>query len=152
MKSMEVILCEHIPSLGMVGDVVKVAPGYARNYLIPKGLALPATSKNVKEIEHRKMLLAKKREELRKQMLSLAEQLNTVTLTLKRKVAEEGKLYGSVSATDILSALEEAGYKGLHKKNILLEQPIKAVGEYNVPIKVESDITSTIKVIVEAEE
>ncbi len=152
MKAMEVILCEHIPSLGTVGDVVRVAPGYARNYLIPRGLALPATSKNVKEIEHRKMLLAKKREEVRKQMMSLAEKLNELTITLKRKVAEEGKLYGSVSATDILAAIEEEGYTGLHKKNILLEQPIKSVGEYSVPVKVESDITATIKVVVEPEE
>jgi len=152
MKAFEVILCEHIPSLGTVGDVVRVAAGYARNYLIPRGLALPATGKNIRQLEHRKMLLAKKREEIRKQMMSLAERLNEVTLTMKRKVAEEGKLYGSVTVTDILEELEAQGYTGLHKKNILLDQPIKAVGEYEVPIKVEADIQAKIRVIVESEE
>ncbi|MBW1974629.1 MAG: 50S ribosomal protein L9 [Deltaproteobacteria bacterium] len=152
MKAVEVILCEHIPSLGTVGDVVRVAAGYARNYLIPRGLALPATGKNIRQLEHRKMLLAKKREEIRKQMMSLAERLNEVTLTMKRKVAEEGKLYGSVTVTDILEELEAQGYTGLHKKNILLDQPIKAVGEYEVPIKVEADIQAKIRVIVESEE
>jgi len=152
MKAVEVILCEHIPSLGTVGDVVRVAAGYARNYLIPRGLALPATGKNIRQLEHRKMLLAKKREEIRKQMMSLAERLNKVTLTMKRKVAEEGKLYGSVTVTDILEELEAQGYTGLHKKNILLDQPIKAVGEYEVPIKVEADIQAKIRVIVESEE
>ena len=152
MKAVEVILCEHIPSLGTVGDVVRVAAGYARNYLIPRGLALPATGKNIRQLEHRKMLLAKKREEIRKQMMSLAERLNEVTLTMKRKVAEEGKLYGSVTVTDILEELEAQGYTGLHKKYILLDQPIKAVGEYEVPIKVEADIQAKIRVIVESEE
>ncbi|SFM85382.1 50S ribosomal protein L9 [Thermodesulforhabdus norvegica] len=148
MKAVEVILCEHVPSLGNIGEIVRVAPGYARNYLIPRGLALPATGKNIRELEHRKMLLAKKREEFRKQMLSVAEKLNNVTLTMVRKVAEGDKLYGSVSATDILEALEEQGFTGLAKKNILLDQPIKKVGEFKITIKVESDIKAQITVLV----
>lgn len=148
MKAVEVILCEHVPSLGNIGDIVRVAPGYARNYLIPRGLALPATGKNIRELEHRKMLLAKKREEFRKQMQTLAEKLNNITLTMTRKVTEGDKLYGSVSATDILEALEAQGFTGLARKNILLDQPIKSVGEFTVTVKVESDIKAQIKVVV----
>lgn len=151
MKAMEVILCEHVPSLGSIGDVVSVAPGYARNYLIPQGIALPATSKNIHQLEHRKMLLAKKREEFRQQMFSVAEKLNELTITMVRKVAEGDKLYGSVNIGDIIDALKAQGFTGLTKKNILLGQPIKTLGEYKVPIKIESDIKAEIKVVVKGE-
>jgi large subunit ribosomal protein L9 len=151
MKSVEVIVVENIPTLGQIGDVVKVRAGYARNYLIPKGLAIPATGKNIKELEHQKRMLAKKRELFRQQLMSIAEQLNDVTLTIKRKVAEENKLYGSVSAMDILEALQEMGFKELNRKSVMLEQPIKTTGEFTVPIRIDAEIKSQIKVIVEPE-
>jgi len=151
MKSVEVIVVENIPTLGQIGDVVKVRAGYARNYLIPKGLAIPVTGKNIKELEHQKRMLAKKRELFRQQLMSIAEQLNDVTLTIKRKVAEENKLYGSVSAMDILEALQEMGFKELNRKSVMLEQPIKTTGEFTVPIRIDAEIKSQIKVIVEPE-
>jgi len=151
MKSVEVIIVENIPTLGQIGDVVKVRAGYARNYLIPKGLAIPATGKNIKQLEHQKRMLEKKRELFRQHLMSIAEKLNDVTLTMKRKVAEENKLYGSVSAMDILEALHEMGFKELNRKNIILEQPIKTTGEFTVPIRVDAEIKAQIKVIVEPE-
>jgi large subunit ribosomal protein L9 len=151
MKSVEVIIVENIPTLGQIGDVVKVRAGYARNYLIPKGLAIPATGKNIKQLEHQKRMLEKKRELFRQHLMSIAEKLNDVTLTMKRKVAEENKLYGSVSAMDILEALHELGFKELNRKNIILEQPIKTTGEFTVPIRVDAEIKAQIKIIVEPE-
>jgi large subunit ribosomal protein L9 len=148
---MKVILTENIQSLGRIGDVVKVAPGYARNYLVPKGLALEATGKNVRELEHKKRILAQKREKVRQQMLSTAEKLNQVKITLRRKVSEEDKLYGSVSALDISRALEAQGIE-VDRKTIHLVNPIKVLGEYPVQIRVDADVAATIKVSVEKEE
>jgi len=151
MKSVEVIIVENIPTLGQIGDVVKVRAGYARNYLIPKGLAIPATGKNIKELEHQKRMLERKRELFRQHLMSTVEKLNDVTITMKRKVAEENKLYGSVSAMDILEALHEMGFKELNRKNVILEQPIKTTGEFTVPIRIDAEMKAQIKVIVEPE-
>ncbi|MEJ5349603.1 MAG: 50S ribosomal protein L9 [Desulfosoma sp.] len=148
---MKVILTENIPNLGQIGDVVKVAPGYGRNYLLPKGLALEASSSKIRELEHHKRVLAQKKEKVRRQMLSLAEKLNETTLTFARKVIEEDKLYGSVSITDIQKALQQKGID-LDKRFILLDQPIKQLGECTVPIKVDADITANITVVVTKEE
>lgn len=147
---MEVVLMESIPSLGQIGDVITVAPGYARNYLLPKQLAMKATGKNIRELEHKKMLLAQKRERVRQEMLSLAEKLNHVTIIVKRKVAEEDKLYGSVSLMDVWKGLEEQGFE-VDRKNIQLDQPIKQLGKFSVPIRVDADVTANVRLIVEAE-
>lgn len=152
MKSVEVIIVENIPTLGRIGEIVKVRAGYARNYLIPRKLAIPATGKNIKELEHHKRMLERKRELFRQHLMSTAEKLNSMTITLKRKVAEESKLYGSVSAMDILDALHEMGFKELNRKNIMLEQPIKTLGEFDVPIRIDAEIKAQIKVIVEPED
>lgn len=148
---MKVILTENISALGEIGEVVNVAPGYARNFLFPQGLALEATGKNVKELEHKKAVLAKKRERVRQEMLSFAEKLKEVKIVLRRKVAEEDKLYGSVSSTDIASALESLGFD-VPKKNIQLEVPIKQLGEHSIPIRVDAQITADITVVIEKEE
>jgi large subunit ribosomal protein L9 len=148
---MKVILTENILSLGQIGQVVNVAPGYARNYLYPQGLALEATGKNVRELEHRKRMLAQKREKVRQEMLSLAEKLNQVKLTLRRKVVEEDKLYGSVTAVDIVGMLEEKGFD-LARKSVQLDQPIKQLGDFSVPIRVDADVTANVSVVVEKEE
>ncbi len=148
---MKVILTENILSLGQIGQVVNVAPGYARNYLYPQGLALEATGRNVRELEHRKRMLAQKREQVRQEMLSLAEKLNQVKLTLRRKVVEEDKLYGSVTAVDIMGMLEEKGFD-LARKSVQLDQPIKQLGEFSVPIRVDADVTANVSVVVEKEE
>ena len=148
---MNVILTESVESMGQIGDVVDVAPGYARNFLLPKGLAMEATGKNVRELEHKKRLLAQKREKERQQMLSIAEKLNSVTISLRRKVAEDDKLYGSVSVADISKALEDHGY-GTDRKNIVLEQPIKQLGEFSVSVRVGPQITANIRVVIKKEE
>lgn len=151
MKSVEVIIVENIPTLGQIGDVVKVRAGYARNYLIPRGLAIPATGKNIKELEHQKRMLARKRELFRQHLMSIAEKLSGTTITLKRKVTEGNKLYGSVSAMDILDSLHEMGFQELNRRSVMLEQPIKTTGEFDVPIRIDAEIKAQIKVIVEPE-
>ncbi len=151
MKSVEVIIVENIPTLGQIGDVVKVAPGYARNYLIPKGLAILATKKNLKAFEEQRKMLLKKRELFKQHLAGVAEKLNEVVIALKRKVAEDTKLYGSVSAMDIVEALHEMGFPEIHRKNVVLDQPIKNLGEYEIPIKIDADIKAKVKVVVEKE-
>jgi large subunit ribosomal protein L9 len=148
---MKVILAENIQSLGRIGDVVKVAPGYARNYLVPKGLAMAATDKNVRDLDHKKRILAQKREKVRLQMLSRAQKLNQVTISLRRKVAEDDKLYGSVTVVDIARLLEEQGFT-VDRKDIKLAQPIKQLGEFTVPIRMDADVSAEIKITVGKEE
>jgi large subunit ribosomal protein L9 len=148
---MKVILAENVASLGRIGDVVKVAPGYARNFLFPQGLALAATEKNVADLEHKKRVLAQKREKVRQKNLSLAEQLNRVSLTLRRKVADGDKLYGSVSAGDIVRELEAAGYS-VERHDVKLPQPIKELGEHVVPIRIDADVSAEVRVVVDKEE
>ncbi len=154
---MKVILTENIAALGQIGQIVNVAPGYARNYLFPQGLALEAAEKNVRELEHRKRILAQKRERVqqsmlslaqKQSMLSLAQKLNEVTIVFRRKVIEEDKLYGSVASADILGALEEKGFE-LARKSVQLDSPIKVLGEYSVPVRIDAQITAQVKLIVE---
>lgn len=148
---MKVILTENIAALGQIGQIVNVAPGYARNYLFPQGLALEAAEKNVRELEHRKRILAQKRERVQQSMLSLAQKLNEVTIVFRRKVIEEDKLYGSVASADILGALEEKGFE-LARKSVQLDSPIKVLGEYSVPVRIDAQITAQVKLIIEKEE
>jgi large subunit ribosomal protein L9 len=148
---MKVILKEDIPRLGIMGETVQVAPGYGRNYLIPQGKAVLATSKNFKELEHQRQLILRKAELIRKDAESFAEKFRGLTLTLARKVGEEDKIYGSVSVSDISQALEEAGVE-IERKLIKLDAPIKSLGEFQVPVKVHADVTAEITVQVVKEE
>lgn len=148
---MKVILKEDIPRLGTMGETVQVAPGYGRNYLIPQGKAALATSKNFKELEHQRQLILRKAELIRKDAESFAEKFRGLTLTLARKVVEEDKIYGSVSVSDISQALEEAGVE-IERKLIKLDEPIKTLGEFQVPVKVHADVTAEITVQVVKEE
>jgi len=148
---MKVILKEDIPKLGTMGETVQVAPGYGRNYLIPQGKAVLATSKNFKELEHQRQLILRKAELIRKDAESFAEKFRGLTLTLARKVVEEDKIYGSVSVSDISQALEEAGVE-IERKLIKLDAPIKSLGEFQVPVKVHADVTAEITVQVVKEE
>jgi large subunit ribosomal protein L9 len=148
---MKVILTETVEPIGQIGDLVNVAPGYARNFLFPKSLAMEASGKNVRELEHKKRLLAQKREKQRQEMLSFAEKLNSVTVSMRRKVSEDDKLYGSVNPVEIGKALEELGFD-IERKSILLEQPIKQLGEHSVVLRVGSEVTATIRVVIEKEE
>ncbi|MDH3555685.1 MAG: 50S ribosomal protein L9 [Deltaproteobacteria bacterium] len=148
---MKVILKEDIPRLGTMGETVQVAPGYGRNYLIPQGKAVLATSKNFKELEHQRQLIMRKADLIRKDAESFAEKFRGLTLTLARKVVEEDKIYGSVSVSDISQALEEAGVE-IERKLIKLDEPIKSLGEFQVPVKVHADVTAEITVQVVKEE
>jgi large subunit ribosomal protein L9 len=148
---MKVILTENVESIGQIGDVVNIAPGYARNFLFPKGLAMEASGRNVRELEHKKRLLAQRREQQRQEMLSVAEKLNSVSITLRRKVAEDEKLYGSVNVSDIAKGLDDHGFQ-IAKKDIDLEQPIKQVGEFSVTVRVGSGVSASIRVVIEKEE
>ena len=148
---MKVILKEDIPKLGTMGETVQVAPGYGRNYLIPQGKAVLATSKNLKELEHQRQLILRKAELIRKDAESFAEKFRGLTLTLARQVVDEDKIYGSVSVSDISQALEEAGLE-IERKLIKLDEPIKSLGEFQVPVKVHADVTAELTVQVVKEE
>jgi large subunit ribosomal protein L9 len=142
---MEVILRRDIPKLGKAGDVVKVKDGFARNYLIPKGLAILANQKTIQALERERKVILSKAEKEKKKALGLAEKLQGQSLTLYRKVVEEGRLYGSVSAVDIAKALLEQGLE-IDKKQVLLEEPLKTVGSFEVMIKVSPEISVPIRV------
>ena len=141
---MKVILKDNIENLGKKGDIVKVAPGYGRNYLLPKKLALEVTATNMKMIEMVQKSLRKGLEKEMKVYLSLIEKLNAVALTFTRKAGEKDAIFGSVSVTDIREALVELGFD-IEKKKILLDEPIRRLGNYTVPIKVFHDDRAEIK-------
>lgn len=147
---MHVILVDNIESLGKAGDRIKVSDGYARNFLIPKGLAMEATSKNVKVLQHKKNIVLQKNAKETKKAELLKDQLAGVTITIARRVGEQEKLFGSVNTKDIESALHEQGIE-IDRKHIVLEEVIKALGEYPVKIKLHSGISVEVKVVVVAE-
>ena len=148
---MKVILKEDIPKLGRMGQTVQVARGYGRNYLIPQGKAIQATNKNLKALEHERMLIQRKADLARKEAEGFAGKISGLTLTLSRKIVEEDKLYGSVSVSDISQALEEAGVE-IERKLIKLDEPIKSLGEFKVAIKVYHDVTAELTVQVVKED
>jgi large subunit ribosomal protein L9 len=147
---MEVILREDVPNLGTVGDIVKVKPGYARNYLLPRQLAVIADRGSVRVLEHQKRVVASKRDRDRKQAETLAQRLTSMRVTVKARAGEEGKLFGSVTNQDIEKALEEQGFT-VERRRIRLDEPIKAVGEHVVPIHLSTGVNAHVTVIVEAE-
>lgn len=142
---MEVILREHVENLGRRGDVVKVAPGYARNYLLPRKLALAVTEGN-KRIIARERQLADTREAEEKQTAeALASRLAATELSIERRVGETEALYGSVTSADIAEALAAKGLE-IEKRKIHLDEPIKAIGEFTVPVRLHRDVTAQLKV------
>ena len=145
---MEVILREDVPSLGKAGQIVKVKPGYARNFLFPRNLAYEATEGNKKRIAAEQAAHAAKRAAEQKEAEAMAGRLGAVVVVLKAKSGEEGKLFGSIGANDIAAALEKMGH-AVDKRRIDLEHPIKAVGEYTVPLKLHSDVTAKLRVAVQ---
>jgi large subunit ribosomal protein L9 len=146
---MEVILREDVPNLGNVGDVVKVKPGFARNYLLPRGLAAVADKRNVHVLEHQKRVVADKRERDRRHAESEAQKLTSLRLTLKARAGEEGKLFGSVTNIDIERALGDAGFT-VERRRIRLDEPIKSIGEHTVPIHLTTGVVAQVTVVVEA--
>jgi large subunit ribosomal protein L9 len=147
---MEIILREDVPNLGHTGDVVKVKPGFARNYLFPRGLAVVADRRNVHELEHQKRVLAEKRERERKTSQTQAESLNRVRLVISARAGESGKLFGSVTNQDIEKALAEKGFP-VDRRRIRLDDPIKALGEHKITVRLAAGVDAIVTVSVEAD-
>ncbi len=148
---MRIILKTDVEGLGNLGDVVTVRPGYARNYLIPKGLAVEATEANLRQFETEKESWRKKQERLREEQERLREKLDGVSLAFTRRAGEDEKLFGSVTSMDIAEALREKGFN-IDKRSIQLAEPIKTLGEFTVGVKLAKDIVATIRVQVAKEE
>ena len=146
---MKLILQENIEHLGQIGDIVKVAPGYARNYLLPKGLAIEATVKNAKALEHAKRQLAYKKNKSLEAAKNLVAKLEALSIELTHQAGEEGKLFGSVTNMEIAAFLKDNGFE-IDRKKIVLAEPIKQLGEYSVPVKIHPEVAATLKVKVSA--
>jgi large subunit ribosomal protein L9 len=149
--NMRVILKQDVDKLGLKGDVVNVAPGFGRNFLIPKKLAIEVTASNVKMIEIERASLKKKVETERKSFQGLIEKLNQTSLTFARRAGEKDVIFGSVSSGDIRDELVKLGLD-VDKKKILLDEPIKRLGNFTVPIKVYHDDRAAVKIVVVKEE
>lgn len=144
---MQVILKEEVENLGDAGDIVSVSPGYGRNYLIPRGLAIPATAGSVKQAEHQQKVA----EAIRRKQLSgareLAEKLESLAISIRRETGDDEKLFGSVTNRDIVEALEAEGVE-VDRRQVRLEEPIKSIGLFNVPVRLHSEITASVRVYV----
>ena len=149
---MKVVLLEEVPYLGNAGDMVKIADGYGRNYLIPRKKAVEATAKNIKQLERQKGLFDSKEEKVKKDAEKLAERIEGLSCTFSRQVGEEDKLFGSVTNMDIEEALKREKV-AVDRKKIILETPIKKLGIYTVPVKLHPEVTAGVKVwVVKAEQ
>ena len=142
---MEVILCQDVGKLGKIGEVVKVKPGFARNYLIPRKFAYLATPANLKRIELEKAKKLKLERKIQEEAMQLDEKLGKVSCTVAAEVNDLDKLYGSVSESDIAQALEQEGYT-IDKKNIIIEKSIEALGIYDVGIKLHREVVAKVRV------
>ncbi|MCY1005016.1 50S ribosomal protein L9 [Nannocystis pusilla] len=142
---LELILRSDVPGLGRAGEVVKVRPGYGRNYLIPRGLALAATRGNMAQLEHQKRLIAAEQARVLAEHKAMAQKLKGVSVSIARKKGGEGKLFGSVSTKDIAEALANQNIT-IDRKLIKLDEPFKNIGTYEVPVRFSGDITETIRV------
>lgn len=147
---MKVILKQDVEKLGKAGDIVKVAPGYGRNYLIPMRIAVEATAGNIKIAEVEKLATARRDQRDREAAALIAREIVKLEAVIRRKTGEGGGLYGSVTAMDIADFLV-AHKIDIDKRKIHLDEPIKSIGEYQVPIRLHRDVTVPVKVIVEAE-
>jgi large subunit ribosomal protein L9 len=148
---MQVILRDDMDNLGKSGEVVNVKPGYARNYLLPRGLAIKATATDVARVEHEKRVIAARTAKLAKETQAEADKLSAVAVSIARAVGEEDKLYGSVTSRDIAEALREKGVT-VDAKKIHLDEPIKALGMVEVQVKLGRGVNATIKVWVVKQE
>jgi large subunit ribosomal protein L9 len=145
MANVKLLLSESIKNVGKVGDVVEVSAGYARNYLLPKGLAVEPTSNNVKRIEARRKEIERQEREIREQQAALIKQLEGIEVTLERKANEQGHLFGSVSATDIAKSLQAQGFN-INPDDVNLPGKLDRIEKYNVRIKFAEDLMTDVKV------
>ncbi len=148
---MKILLQEDVEHLGSVGDEVDVKDGYARNFLIPRGKALHATPKNVKAYTHQKMVVMKRLKKLQAGAQEVADKIATLTCTVKKKVGGQGKLFGSVTSQELGEFLRAQGVN-VDRRRIQLPEPIKKLGEFEVPVKLHPEVIANIKVIVESED
>ena len=148
---MKVILKQDVEKVGRRGDVVNVAPGFGRNFLIPRKMAIVVTPTNMKMIEIERQALKKKADAERQSFQTLVQKLNQVVLTFTRRAGEKDVIFGSVSAGDVKEALDGLGFE-VDKKKILLDEPIKRLGNFAVPVKVSHDDRAEVKVVVAREE
>ena len=147
---MKLILREDVENLGKGGELVEVKAGYGRNFLLPRGLAVLANPKNLRDIEHQKAVASAKAAKLKASAEAVSRRLADTPIVLKRKVGEQDKLYGSVTALDIVEALAARGLQ-LDRRTIDLAEPIKAVGDFEVPVKLHAEVVGKVKVTVEPE-
>ncbi len=150
MAHTKVLLREDVDDLGARGEIVRVRAGYARNYLLPRNLAVEATAGNVKGIESERSALLKKEAKERASAEAQSQQMGSLDLEFKRKAGEQGALYGSVTSMDIAEALRERGYE-IDRHRIHLREPLKRLGEYTVPVRLHREVTIDLKIRVAAE-
>ncbi|MDH3807834.1 MAG: 50S ribosomal protein L9 [Desulfuromonadales bacterium] len=148
---MDVILTENVKNLGTIGEVVKVKPGYGRNFLVPQGLAVEASEAKLKEVEHHKRQLNRKAEKLSQEAADVKTRIEAVECTFVHKASEEGKLFGSVTSMEIAESLASQGIE-IDRRKILLEQPIKELGEHSVDIKLNAGVNAIVKINVVSED
>ena len=148
---MKIILKQDFDELGFAGDIVRVSDGYARNFLIPKDIALEASKKNLKFMETQKKKIEVKRLKAKEDAEKISEKIKDTIVTIRQKVGEEGKLYGSVTSMDIAAQMEKKGLI-IDRRKITLDRPIKSLGEFDVPIKLYPEVTGSVKVVVVPEE
>ncbi len=144
-STVEVVLKENVTHLGNLGDVVRVRRGYARNYLLPRGLAVVADRGNMKRVEHEKAVQARRVDKLREDQQALVDQLQELTLMLPKEAGDDGKLFGSVTAQDVVDALQIKGIEVDKKKLVMPEKTIKEVGPYEASLKLPYGMEATIK-------
>jgi large subunit ribosomal protein L9 len=147
---MEVILREHVENVGRRGEIVKVADGYARNYLLPRKLALLATDGNKQRIERERAKFDARETEERKTAEAMAARMANLAVEVARRVGESEVLYGSVTASDVAEALAAKGFD-VDRRKIHLQEPLKRLGEFDVPVRLQREVTATVKVVVVAE-
>ena len=143
--TLQVVLQSNVDKVGESGELVKVRPGFARNFLIPRGLAVPATTAAVNRIAHERAVAVAKAEKTKKEMQGVAEKINALKLTLSRSVGEDDKLFGSVTTKEIENAAKAAGVT-IDRKKMQLAEPLKALGSFEIPVKLMADVTATLKV------
>jgi len=148
---MKIILMQDLESLGYEGDTADVARGYARNYLIPKGLAIEASEANLKALEMRRGKILVKRTKDKEEAERVMEKISEITVRVRAKAGEEGKLYGSVTSRDIAQQLDAQGVV-VDRRKIIIDEAIRSLGEFEVPVKLHPEVVATIKVVVEEEE
>lgn len=143
--TLQVILQSDVPNLGASGELVKVRPGFARNFLLPRQLAVPATTAQVNRINHEKAVAVARAEKNKKEAQALAEKIGALKVTLARSVGEDDKLFGSVTTKEIENEVKRAGLT-VDRKKMHLAEPLKALGTFEIPVKLMADVTATLKV------